>query len=916
MTTAVVNPERDFGRREIAYIRARFLSLRDHRRARLRASLTREQQDYLDLLPLLLHANHPLLPGFVNTDTPAGISHYQPSREELMLARRHARSFSLKPRHPRDMAIRGLFLIGSSASLGQGPGSDLDIWLCHRGDLDAVARAALQAKLTNIEAHGHSLNLHVHFFPMHAEAFRDGRNSALSNESSGSTQHHLLLEEFYRSNILLAGCPPLWWLIPPEYEDNYAGFVHYLLERHFIQADDWLDFGGLQPTPAGEFFSAAHWQLYKAVGSPYKSLLKLMLLETFVTQWPQVDWACYDIKRALHSDLPLDPDRLDPYRIVLLRIAQHLDQHGAGARLHLARRALYFKAGAQLSHKVANPGWQRLQLIELTREWGWEQADLARLDGHSHWKLARVIEERNALAAELSHSYRLLTGFARAHRSTDRRSLNELAMLGRKLYADLERRPGKIDRINLGVRQDLHEATLWLRRGRADPSPWQLYLEAPDTQAAIAKSTTSLIEMLAWLRVNGIADHNSQIHISPVPDTLGMPEYEHILRVLGKRLQGTCRHHVDLPDLARPARGHCSLVFINVARSDPASVTDDADAIQALDHLMTTTWGEILVESHTDGAEGLLALLCRHLNLFWPLDTNGVPGLEAYCYSSTRAQILTTMVSEQARDLARCFIDLGQQARYYLRVRNVYYWIEHAAKGFTWYELGGEAELLDHLGEARDRFRAARLQPGILGNSPLTVILDMNRAGEIQVFYRVASNGIGLFVLDDCGALYQQWLAQAQEQHFLTQQARFLDTLVTRRLLSVDSDTLPPAVNFYRVEQITGNRWDAQVVAPAQEPAADYLEVILSPGTGETSNNGFSLTVGSREFDSLSLGDRLYGAVARYVRELRHGGECYPIYLTGVNVTTDAERSPLGVVELLRFKGLLEKRLAQALAAD
>ena len=68
---------------------------------------------------------------------------------------------------------------------------------------------ALQEKALLLEEHAAQLGMQLHFFILNADAFREGRNIAISDESSGNTQHHLLLEEFYRTGLLLAGRPPL-----------------------------------------------------------------------------------------------------------------------------------------------------------------------------------------------------------------------------------------------------------------------------------------------------------------------------------------------------------------------------------------------------------------------------------------------------------------------------------------------------------------------------------------------------------------------------------------------------------------------------------------------------------------------------------------------------------------------------------
>lgn len=54
-------------------------------------------------------------------------------------------------------------------------------------------------------------HVEMHFYLMTQQRFRNERYSdPLTKENSGSAQYMLLLEEFYRSAVRLAGKPLLW----------------------------------------------------------------------------------------------------------------------------------------------------------------------------------------------------------------------------------------------------------------------------------------------------------------------------------------------------------------------------------------------------------------------------------------------------------------------------------------------------------------------------------------------------------------------------------------------------------------------------------------------------------------------------------------------------------------------------------
>lgn len=467
-----IDQREGIGRKDLRIIRERFLALHKIRIERIRGELRHTQQIVIELIPLLFHINHPLLPGFINSDTPAGLPDYAPDRDTILAAKSLCRSFAPERKAHRRFNILGLYLMGSIGSIGHTSGSDFDIWLCHDPRLAPDEVEALRQKAARLETWAAELALEVHFFLVNVETFRTGKRDSLSHESSGSSEPHLLLEEFYRTAVMLAGRPPLWWFIPPSEEENYRAYADMLIDKRFVDASGYLDFGGLEALPDGEFFGAAHWQLYKGIHSPYKSVLKLLLTESYAQEFPSIRWICQEIKQAVY-DGTTEEMELDPYVLMYRRVERYLRRREETNRLDLARRCFYFKTGQHLSRGGAGASerWQRQLLRKLVGEWDWSQARLFGLDSRQQWSINEVQEERNLLVRELTHSYRLLTDFARTHGRGHRIDPTELSLLGRKLYTALEKRPGKIDHINPGITRDLSERQISLHRVRAGAAP-------------------------------------------------------------------------------------------------------------------------------------------------------------------------------------------------------------------------------------------------------------------------------------------------------------------------------------------------------------------------------------------------------------------------------------------------------------
>lgn len=111
--------------------------------------------------------------------------------------------------------------------------------------------------------------------------------AAARGEDCGSTQHILLLDEFYRTAVRLAGKRILWNMVPCDEEEHYDDYVMTLYAQGVLTPNEWLDLGGLSSLSAEEYFGASLWQLYKSIDSPYKAVLKTLLLEAYSPGIPE-----------------------------------------------------------------------------------------------------------------------------------------------------------------------------------------------------------------------------------------------------------------------------------------------------------------------------------------------------------------------------------------------------------------------------------------------------------------------------------------------------------------------------------------------------------------------------------------------------------------------------------------------------
>jgi len=930
---------------ELRAVKRRFLALNKDRLRRVQDSLQVRQRVFIQLLPLLFHINHPMLPGYLSNKTPCGISDYTPGKRCIQSARKLAKSFSYRRRAQRRYSIHGLFLMGSTGTIAYSKSSDFDIWICHRPGLSEADIAVLQDKADDIQSWAESLGLEVHFFLMDDISFRQQEHQQLSNENAGSSQHHLLLDEFYRTGLLVAGRYPVWWLVPPEHEQDYDAYVDKLITNRFIKTNDIVDFGGLSHLPIEEFFGATLWQLYKAVDSPYKSILKILLMEAYANQYPDIEMLAIRFKRAVHNaDAQLD--QLDPYVMMCNTVEEYLFSRKELERLDLARRCFYFKVNEPMSKPDGGhaQSWRREAIRELVEIWGWSKAKLTLLDQRRQWKIKRVLEERHMLVDELTSSYRALSHFGREQSSDLAINSADLNLLGRKLYVAFERKAGKVEMINPGVSKDLSEERLSLHRIDENQRGWAIYrgnvLARDAAEHTPLKCTVCLLELLAWCHFNGLINRNpSTISIQPPDCSLSLWELRCVLDCLQQMFPNGKTPESNMQSLADQATIRQAGLFINLAHDPMSKLTRNgmhlvSERIDPLSYggqwenlatgfemIAVSSWGEVLTFRYS-GHAALLDCLCDYF-AWLPVTSGKVPPpVQCFSFSSSRGAIIARRLETLFNEISEFFYRnyWRKHARYALRIGQNYYVLQCENDVPRHHELDSHAALLNYLGQPQAAFSPIQMDSQMLDDSPLGLVLEQNRKGVLQMFYQVRGGRAQVYILDERGSLFHQRVAFHDRQTLLGQFQNFLDTMRYRLRNMNVPHSLQEDENFlyYRINR---DNQDRHVLEPVKVTSYAgkhrYMDVQVIGYLEDDQYGSFSIFCGNREFSALKFGNELFGKVAEHITRKRRSGGNYPIYITDIDVnpTLLIKENPNGVqsIHFLNYKKRIESLLNEAL---
>ncbi|WON77108.1 class I adenylate cyclase [Serratia sp. UGAL515B_01] len=626
-------------------------------------------QRVYSLLPTLLHHHHPLMPGYLNGNVPHGICLYTPdeTQKDYLNDLEDKWGSPLEEMASGELPITGLYSMGSTSSIGQSCTSDLDIWVCHQAWLDNEEKNRLQQKCTLLEKWAASMGVEVSFFLIDENRFRHNESGSLGGENCGTTQHILLLDEFYRTAVRLAGKRILWNMVPGEEEAHYDEYVLSLYAQGVLTPNEWLDLGGLSTLSAEEYFGASLWQLYKSIDSPYKAVLKTLLLEAYSWEYPNTQLLAMDIKHRLHQG-EIVSFGLDAYCMMLERVTHYLIEINDTARLDLVRRCFYLKVCEKLSlSNSASIVWRREILSQLVSDWGWNEERLAMLDNRANWKIARVREAHNELLDAMMQSYRNLIRFARRNNLSVSASPQDIGVLTRKLYAAFEALPGKVTLVNPQISPDLSENDLTFIHvpvGRANRTGWYLYNQAPEMSAIVSHQPLEynryLNKLVAWAYFNGLLTPQTRLHIKSgnICDTAKLQElvndvsHHFPLRPAAptpKALYSPCeiRHLAIIVNLENDptAAFRNQVVHFDFRKLDVFSFGQQQQClVGSIDLLYRNSWNEVRT-LHFNGEQAVLEALKTILGKMHQ-DASPPESVEVFCYSQHLRGLIRTRIQQ------------------------------------------------------------------------------------------------------------------------------------------------------------------------------------------------------------------------------------------------------------------------------
>ncbi len=562
-----------------------------------------------EIIPALLSLNEPDLPGYVSggekgcgvyginssKNMKAVINKYFPETRKKRIS--YQRHLIKRP------IVESLFIMGSIGTLAQNDKSDYDFWVC----IDATRFSETDIDKLNQKTEKIArwcltkFDMEAHFFIMDIEDIKRDDFGQVDEESAGSSQKKFLKEEFYRTLLLVSGKIPFWWVIPSETcQEDYKQYWDNWVQKNSYDRDDFIDLGYLGDVPKEEFLGTTLWHLSKGIKDPFKALIKMTMMERYLSDSFNGPLLCDVIKKRVLAG-PTSLRNTDPYFLMLESILEFYQQTDSWDRMELLRKAFYIKADPQVTRiKLINRNcnYQIEVFKELMDDWGWSLDLCEDLNQIENWSYARHLK----FSAEINKFFFSIYKHLRdvlAGREIQSINEHDLTLLGRKLYVLFAKRKNKLQLAPFLKKEGrtLEKCIFKYGRDYLGNTRWHLYdatrypFEKPGGKSIILTSNR-VARTAAWLVINGLYDfHRTKVEMPPNPSELNVNDLIDLL----KHIQGfflPALYQVKMgTNLQNDARYNQVMIVVDLEK-------DAVEGTASTDLIYNNTWGEIYTETY------------------------------------------------------------------------------------------------------------------------------------------------------------------------------------------------------------------------------------------------------------------------------------------------------------------------------
>ncbi|MFH0976432.1 MAG: class I adenylate cyclase [Spirochaetota bacterium] len=895
-------------------------------------------ENLIDAIPLFISVNHPGLPGFVEGFEPIGICNFTPSTGAFTLLRRHFPSVSQGIYKNPKPVIELLAIMGSAGSIAYNEESDIDHWVCiNENSLDKNTIKQLKYKLTEIENWiTENYSVETHFFLNDIAKIKDSVFDSDEDDISGKALGKLLKDEFFRTSILLYGKVPFWWVVPAGTTDeNYEKYLSIVQKSEL--KDVFIDFGNLQIIKKDEFLGAGLFQILKSLGNPFKSIIKIGILEKYLLEEKKENPLLCNILKAKVHEGNLTVNFTDPY---ILMFNQVMDYYTAKAgddplTLEVLKRCFYIKIDPNLSAASSNKitgnlPEKRSIMLEYAKKWNWLNIKLKQMDDFRNWDISALNKFWNSISKLILKTYKNILISIESYNIANKFSDEEMKYISRRISSSFAAGENRI-RPAVSFNDNPTEKFLYIESiSQEDGSiSWLLskgFLSGTGaSKRSIIHKEPNFLAILAWISINRLFQKNTtRVEIKSRYHLLEQNFVRELMDELTVHFSSKKANIKNKYFFANPFP-IINFIIINLFVKYPKGIED-------IYYLYRNSWGETVYEKY-DNELDFSVILTKLLNgaiehketfknciaLTSPYPFKGSKEFKLILFLFN--DLYTFFINGEANDF-----DKGITKKYVTTMAGNFVLFSFAKlkkeNKITCNVFNSELKMLYSLSSTHGIKNIIKVNPMNPELNHLKIIIDNFKDDAVQIYYQKARKYCYFFVSDERGSIMFFRKRAETFQEYLTKLYVFSKNIVHQIRKNNPGSALnnknSKGIEIYNLERNDLNQCKITEINPAQDENIFRLEKtilslklsLLLMDNGEIGYR-FNLPDGGLS-DNLSKNE--IGSISKEMSVLMETVKGYNYFITDINYS-DLEFkmykdfSTFGFIEKNKFELLIEKGL-------
>ena len=326
----------------------------------------------------------------------------------------------------------------------------------------------------------------------------------------------------------------------------------------------------------------------------------MALLEKYIYEYGKESLLCNKYKDEwMNSGTQLKLAQNDSYYILLNHLIRYFETAGDKDTVSLLLTCFFLKLGISKDSEIENTvfGLRKILFDQCMLKWGWTKTRIFEIGGFKGWQYTDIAKLSSTIEKFMIQKYKAINiTFEQNFKGRFMISEEDRTVLGRKIFIEFSRQPGKVGKVLLISKSDMHFQGLHLKHVKrtGNIGTWELINKnsrSHQTKEESLIKAETIEEIGAWLINNELYNEDSIIHLIPNPTYVTFDDIRKLFKTMHDFFSPALRKEVGFDQLLLKNRIASLFISINFYAPRQQHRVTEYTAVYV------NSWGEMFCRS-------------------------------------------------------------------------------------------------------------------------------------------------------------------------------------------------------------------------------------------------------------------------------------------------------------------------------